>query len=742
MNKSVGSPCASCGRKVRLTQRGPDGGRICSACYARSRLEECPACGQLRTPNRRLTDGRALCHTCVRRQDAADERDRLRAGIAEVVASIEVDLTSEVILEAIGRAARDLRQTRYLAEALMAGPEVLLGGSTGPTVVDRLVAELKAVGAVHVTPPACCRCGRTGRLRERLAGQRICTPCASQLKRSEACSRCGRIRPVNNRLPDGKALCGACRLALNIEQCATCGRVAKVNRRTADGGLCGRCGPPRPLVECSNCGRTRPGYKRRRLCETCARRIATCGYCGRTSMVMTVWAPGPVCSSCIHKVLAAKGTCQGCGDQRRIDPRNENGRALCSDCAGLPPLSVCGACGAEDRLYEAGRCFACTLRHRLDDLIGDAPALTGLRVTLAESPSPRAAVRWLAKPETRQVLSAMAAGDLPVSHEALDGLPATKSLAHLRQVLVSAGVLPERDEDTARLEAWMDQHLADVDDDDDRQVLEAFGRWWVLRRHRQRISRRGASSTDHARSKIREAIRMMAWLRSHGRTLATCTQADIDLWLTGPAGRRQARDFLRWACRQRLAKDLDIFRPPDSVPGRSTDADEHMAIARRLLTDNDVPLVVRVAGIFLLCYGQPLSRIVRLRLDHVHDGGENLSMAFGRTDVVLPTAIATLVRELAASPGRATTGTRQRTAWLFPGGRPGKPLTAEGLEQRMRPYGIDARAARSSLLLDLAGELPPVVLADLIGLYPNTAVRWVQAARGDWAAYAAAKAKR
>jgi hypothetical protein len=43
--------------------------------------------------------------------------------------------------------------------------------------------------------------------------------------------------------------------------------------------------------------------------------------------------------------------------------------------------------------------------------------------------------------------------------------------------------------------------------------------------------------------------------------------------------------------------------------------------------------------------------------------------------------------------------------------------------------------------LDLATEVPPVVLADLLGMYPNTAVRWVQAAGGEWASYAAVRAR-
>lgn len=708
-------------------------------------MEDCAGCGQRRTPNRRLPDGRSLCHTCDRRQDAAEEADGLRVGIAEVISTVEPHLAGDVIAGAVRRAARDLRQTRWLADALAGEPAVLLGASTGPPVVDRLVAELTAAGAVHVRPPTCCRCGTTRELRERLDGQRLCKPCGALL-RAEACSRCGNVRPVAFRLPDGRSLCGACRLALTIEACAGCGRVARIERRAADGGgLCGRCAPPRPTVTCSICARTLPGYGTRTgnfRCETCAKRRVDCARCGHRAKVAAIWAEGAVCTTCRYKTLASRGSCAGCGQLRRIDPRNRDGRALCSDCAGLAPLSVCGECGTEDRRYEAGRCFACSLRRRLDGLIGACCALDGLRDTLEASSSPRAVLRWLAKPETRHVLSAMAAGELAVSHKALDGLPPSGSLTHLRQVLVAAGVLLERHEDTARLEDWTDTMLAEIEDDDDRRVVEAFARWWVLRRYRARVARRGSSSLSHARGNIREATRLLAWLRSHDRTLGTCTQADIDLWLAGPPRRRRAREFLRWACRQHLAKNIDIIRSPDRVPGRSIDPDEQAALARRLITDESVPLNIRVAGTLLLCYGQPLARIVRLRLDHVHDNEDALAITFGRTDVVLPPVIAEIVRALAAHPGRAVTGTSDRNQWLFPGQQPGRPLTATGLEEQLHRYGIEARASRNSLMLDFASELPPVVLADLLGIHTNTAVRWVQAAQGDWTAYAAAKAQR
>jgi len=181
-----------------------------------------------------------------------------------------------------------------------------------------------------------------------------------------------------------------------------------------------------------------------------------------------VFASGPVCSTCHKKALSAKGICTGCGQRRRIDPRDPERRGLCSDCAGLEPWSVYSGCDTEDRIYDAGRCIACTLRHRLEELLG-ASVLLGPLLECLISEHPRAALRWLAKPETHQILAAMDAGRLPVSHQALDELPRNGSREHLRQVLVAAKVLPVRDEQLARLEGWIEQQLEEMGASEDRK---------------------------------------------------------------------------------------------------------------------------------------------------------------------------------------------------------------------------------------------------------------------------------
>ena len=82
-----------------------------------------------------------------------------------------------------------------------------------------------------------------------------------------------------------------------------------------------------------------------------------------------------------------------------------------------------------------------------------------------------------------------------------------------------------------------------------------------------------------------------------------------------------------------------------------------------------------------------------------------------------------------------------RTRWLFPGGLPGKPITASQLGERLRALGIYAMPGRRAALTDLAAQLPAAVLSDLLHLSAGTAEsRWTHDAEHTWAAYAAAVA--
>jgi hypothetical protein len=83
------------------------------------------------------------------------------------------------------------------------------------------------------------------------------------------------------------------------------------------------------------------------------------------------------------------------------------------------------------------------------------PGLQALRRQIAAAEHTVTAMRWAAKPSIAPVLSGLADGSIPLTHQALDELPRRPALAHLRQTLVAVGALPWRDEEMARLEAFL-----------------------------------------------------------------------------------------------------------------------------------------------------------------------------------------------------------------------------------------------------------------------------------------------
>lgn len=102
-----------------------------------------------------------------------------------------------------------------------------------------------------------------------------------------------------------------------------------------------------------------------------------------------------------------------------------------------------------------------------------------------------------------------------------------------------------------------------------------------------------------------------------------------------------------------------------------------------------------------------------------------------------------LAQELAAGEASDPTSLglaqsfRNGQEWLFPGRRAGQPIGDKGLSRRLPKLGIPVRGARNSALLELAREVPPSILADLLGLTPQVVDRWRHLAGGSWTAYVA-----
>jgi hypothetical protein len=149
----------------------------------------------------------------------------------------------------------------------------------------------------------------------------------------------------------------------------------------------------------------------------------------------------------------------------------------------------------------------------------------------------------------------------------------------------------------------------------------------------------------------------------------------------------------------------------------------------------------------VLLYAQPVSRIVCLTLEHLDASDNKVRLRLGREPILLPEPLAGLVRQLAATrKGHATIGDPGASPWLFPGGRPGRPLSAFRLAERLNQLGIHCGQSRSAALFQHATDLPAALLAKklakMLGNHNPVAVTWQRASAGDWTSYAADLSRR
>jgi len=713
----------------------------------------CEACGEAKphTYLRRDVD-QVLCSTCRSRQVAAARDAEQLEAIVVAVADIEPAIALDTIRGCAYRAARNRRERTLLARLLLSEPHALtIGDSTPPIVVDRLVTELLAVGAQHVRLPVCCVCGQSDWLTQRLEGLRLCSLCCGR-RRVEPCIVCGHTRRIGKRNADGTATCERCwhRDPAQLEPCAECHRARRAAKRLPDGGaLCETCLRRITKVRCTTCGELRTPVTGVRdaapRCASCARRRDRCAGCGRVATIPAVFADGPRCSTCYEKQLLAKAPCEQCGQLRRPDPRRP-GRVVCAQCAGLEPFQVCLNCGDETKLYETGRCRRCALTRRVDSVLATAgeplPApLAALRASLVEVDNPKAGLKWLARKHNLLFLTRVAAGEIELNHEALDELGPAGHVGHLRAVLVAAGALPDREERVAGLERWIGEHVASIDPAEDRHLIDTYATWWQLRRSRQRVEYNKPISPKQVRRRVMVATELLAWLREQRHVgLDGATQADVDAWAGRLSGsrRRSAHDFLRWANKRKLTT-LTIVRAPAAIPTADPTLadDERIALTRRFLSDATIPTSDRVAGLLVVLYAQPLARIVALTIDDVGIDDGAITIRFGADAIVVAEPLDRLLLDLAGQRKGHASVASDTKRWLFPGGRPGCHLCTDRLSKRLRKHGLTPGVARTNTLLDLAADTPLVVMAELLGMHPNTAARWIRAAGGDWTRYTA-----
>ncbi|MET7389851.1 hypothetical protein ACFYPT_35900 [Streptomyces sp. NPDC005529] len=480
--------------------------------------------------------------------------------------------------------------------------------------------------------------------------------------------------------------------------------------------------------------------------------IAECCRCGQRRHKAGTWPDGYVCRTCSDRAVRTRGTCPGCGQDRALPGRHPaDGSAICTTCAGFSQTFDCSRCGFEGKLLGGRLCERCTLTDRLTTLLDDGtgrvrPALTPLLTLLVAMDKPRSGLAWLemrrGQPgNASQLLRRLGLGKIPLTHDAFHELQPWRAAAHLEELLMASEVLPAVDKYICSFQRWLPGHLASIADPEHVKTIKLFATWHVLPRLRERAGRSHITPSVRrfAAEQIKHATTFLRWLSTRDRSFPSCAQLDIDAWFAENTehGRTCLRGFLNWArLSGRCPRSLSI--PTMKVSRRpALSEDQRLAALGQLLTDTDTPMRLRVAGVIVILYAQPLTRIVQLTVDDVLRQGEATLLRLGEPASPVPAPVAALLLAYIADRDNMNTATNQASRWLFPGRRAGQPARPDHLSALLGEIGIPVSAARGAAIRQQLLELPAPVVADALGYHDKTTSRLLRETGGTWSRYAA-----
>ncbi len=729
--------------------------RICHSCARQrwiSQVHPCSECHRVRKVAYRARNGGVLCLRCPPEPDV-DHAAKVREGLADLNTGLNAAVIDSIVsaFAATTVALRDLNWTLHDTPWVFIGDEPHISARS-----VRLAEMLIASGASGIRTPACPKCSREVPLRATLDGLRCCRRCWANRKSRGACSRCGNERHLTNHHGAGERICTSCLTgaAEDHRECTGCGAIAFITHRDGRVMLCRRCYRA-PTAICGSCGRERPCDRvmtGEPVCQPCAgkqRTKQTCSVCGDLRVVHVRTGAGqPVCNRCARK----REPCSQCGNTRLVEARLDTG-PLCGPCLEKAPAYFvdCAQCGRHGRAYHHGLCHDCACPEVLDRLFGGAdqpgPAAAQIIAALLRSES-AAVLHWAERTKLRAELARgiRELGDT-LDHGALDGLPPSKSVEWLRNILIGAQVLPDRDRFLRRTEIFINKQLDGIDNPDDRATIRAFMEWHHLRKLRGQARRAPlrAGQGSGARTEVSAIADFVQDLHGRDLSLATCTQRHVDDWLVANPTRPHLNQILRWATKRRHAQGISAPAPPERRTRRILVGgdEERWALIQRLIEDGDVDMRDRVAGLLVLLYSQQTSRLVTLRADCLAvDESDCCTITLGAVPLNLPKPVAELLASLVAQRRGYAAVDIGINPWLFPGGRTGQHLSAQQMGVRLRRVGVSPLLARNTALIALAGELPAVVLAKLLGFSVKRAVVWNAEAGNTYPGYAAAVARR
>lgn len=464
-----------------------------------------------------------------------------------------------------------------------------------------------------------------------------------------------------------------------------------------------------------------------------------CHLCSRQVVHGYELLGGTICNPCYSRLRRNPGSCPSCEVMKVLAFFDDDGTIVCAACAGVPSRFACKTCGSEEQL-TGSQCGTCRLQERAQAVLAQDdgkihPDLTGLYDILLSTPDKRTVVRWIKHDQVHGTLRAMATGGAPISHSTLNQLPPSPRIRYLRRLMVTAGTLPAVDVHLNDHEVFANCFLQTLAPNH-ATILRRYHQWHVLRMMRQESEAAPISpNVDYRRRRELKAIDyFLSWLDGRGTSLERIHQQDLDRYLAQPKG-IEIRTFVVWARRHHLMPQLEIWARRTGRAQQAISDEARWTAINRLVNDESLSLTVRLAGLFVLLYAQPVTTCVRLLHSNVVCTQTSVAIRFASTAIEMPRPVVQLVKRYLQSPTQRAIYRSPEHQWFFEGLMAGTHMSEANMRLLLHNAGLEPLRARGAALRHLTVALPARIAADALGISTGTATTWARLSGGTWKDY-------